>query len=124
MDCKRRSAESLGLGAPVKIHSAPSQEVKSRSWSAASRRQRWQVKVWREAAGAQAGCSSGEMRNQLEERRGVHRGAVCWCLSWAQNLPTIVTSEKAEPRPVAKPRGTEASWWEEPRPVANRRSKT
>ncbi|MPC74088.1 hypothetical protein E2C01_068433 [Portunus trituberculatus] len=28
-----------------------------------------------EAAGAQAGCSSGETRNQLGERQGVHRGA-------------------------------------------------
>ncbi|MPC93225.1 hypothetical protein E2C01_088348 [Portunus trituberculatus] len=36
---KRRRAESPGLGAPVKIHSAISQEVKSRSWSAAERQQ-------------------------------------------------------------------------------------
>ncbi|MPD06928.1 hypothetical protein E2C01_102765 [Portunus trituberculatus] len=61
---------------------------------------------WRKAAGAQAGCFSGETRNQLEERRGVHQGTVCWCMSWLQNPDPIVASEREEPRPVAKPHDT------------------
>ncbi|MPC38082.1 Hepatocyte growth factor-regulated tyrosine kinase substrate [Portunus trituberculatus] len=61
------------------------------------------------------------MKNQLEERRGVYQEVVGWCLVGPQNPTLIVASEKAEPRPVAKPRGTEASWWEESRPVAKPR---
>ncbi|MPC49837.1 hypothetical protein E2C01_043652 [Portunus trituberculatus] len=52
------------------------------------------MEVRREAAGAQAGCFSGETRNQLEDRRGVHQGTVCWCLSWLQDPDPIVASER------------------------------
>ncbi|MPC50054.1 hypothetical protein E2C01_043875 [Portunus trituberculatus] len=37
---------------------------------------------------------------------------VCWCLSWLQNPDPIVASEREEPRPIAKPRGIEASWYQ------------
>ncbi|MPC70595.1 hypothetical protein E2C01_064849 [Portunus trituberculatus] len=66
------------------------------------------MKVWREVAGALAGCSSGKTRNQLEEMvccLGKGGAKASSKASWYRSL--MVGGAKAS----SKPHGTEASWY-------------